>query len=80
MPRVEVIENRAVGPVVAVTAIGQKFEGPAHTVQDSQPPAQLGNARKGQLIDIGARPVAVGPQRQEQANIRDGKAEVARAR
>ena len=53
------------------------FERAAHAFQNRKPLAKFRRARQGQLLDVGARAIAVGPQRKQQANILDRKTKIA---
>ena len=55
------------------------FESPAHVLENSQPLSEFRNTRQSELFDVCARPFAVGPEGNKQADILDRKAKIAGA-
>src|SRR5438270_11109476 len=66
---VETLDNRAVGPVVAMAALGEVEQGAAHRLQRLGLAVQLGGARERKRLHFRARAAAVGPEREQDADL-----------
>ena len=74
----EIIDDRAVGPSIAVTLGGQSLEGLAHCVQLYRLALEFGSAGESDGLYIGARPAPVVPQGEQLCDIVHAKTEIAR--
>src|SRR6516225_319908 len=70
----QVVEDRAVRPVVAMAAAHKLLERPRHGLHIGDPRLKIADMRLGDPPDLSARPVVVAPQSQQRADFRDGKA------
>src|SRR5690625_4122238 len=72
------VENRALGPMVSVAVLGQVGEGCGHRFQTANLGPELSDMRFRQRLDFSARAVVVAPQRQQPADLLEGKAKGSR--
>lgn len=75
----EVIQNRAVGPVIAMTVIGKVLQGSLHRLHFPYFGFQLGDVRTGQFFDFGAGSPGIIPEPQQLRYLLHRKTERARA-
>lgn len=73
----EIIEDRAVRSIVAMTTRRKILQRPAHFIQHRNPVSQLDRTGKGKLFHLSTGAAAIVPQREKRANVFDGKAKVA---
>src|SRR5690606_24713318 len=71
-------EDRAVGPFIAGAAVAQRLQGVGHLPQPRDPCLEFCDMSLRQALDVGTVPRAVVPEAEQLADLRDGKAEVAR--
>src|SRR5258708_2274129 len=74
----EIVENRAVGPLVAAAAVGQVGQGAADRLQLLELAVDLAHMGQRQLADLRARPALVMPQGQQLLHIGDGEPQAPR--
>lgn len=75
----QVIQNRAMRPVVTFAGLNEPTQRPAHLLQHHDFRIQFRDVTFGHRFYVGTRAFAVGPQFQEVADLIHGKAEVAGA-
>ncbi len=75
----KIVENGAIGPVVAMAAIDQRLERIFQRLQLGNLGIDFTKLLLGHRLHIAARPVAIGIERQQQPAFIDGKAEIAGA-
>ena len=74
----EVFENRAVGATVPMAASCQLLQGAAHRLQFNFLSLEFLRTRTGKRLDVGTRAAPILPQREQLADLLDGKAEIPR--
>ena len=75
----EVVEDRTVGPRIAMALGGEPFERTAHRVELDRLPLAPSRAGERQRLHIGARSAPVLPQGEQLADLVDPEPEIARA-
>ena len=74
----EIIENRAIRPLIAAAAMGEMSESPADRLQLLELAVDILDMGERQLAHLGAGAALVMPERQQLLDIGDGKAQAAR--
>src|SRR5262249_53228772 len=74
----QIVEDRAVGSLVAATVMGEMRKRAAHRLQRCQLAVDIRDMGEGQLAHLGAGAALVAPKCQQLLDIRDGEAEPAR--
>src|SRR5215472_8398922 len=74
----EIVENRAIGPLIASAAMGEMGERPANRLQLLELVVDILHMGERQLAHFGAGAALVMPERQQLLDIGDGKAQAAR--
>src|SRR5690606_4878566 len=74
----ELVDDRASGPIVAVTMLDEMQQRAPHLVERANLPLQLFDVDQRDALDLGARPAAL-PQRKQYPNLLDREAEIPRA-
>src|SRR6185369_6303136 len=74
----EVIQNRAIRPLIAAAAMGQMRQGAPDRLQLLEPAVDLAHMAKRQLAHLRARPALVMPEGQQLLDIGDGESQAPR--